>query len=79
MQKERRVLFTANLYRQAGMIEVIEPYHGTIFDPACGSGGMFVHSAEFVPRRHHKIAVEARSALYGVEKMSDTAALKLAA
>ncbi len=24
------------------IVEVIEPYHGRIFDPACGSGGMFV-------------------------------------
>jgi type I restriction enzyme M protein len=30
------------------IVEIIEPYHGTIFDPACGSGSMFVHSAEFV-------------------------------
>ena len=30
------------------IVEVIEPYHGRIFDPACGSGGMFVQSAEFV-------------------------------
>jgi type I restriction enzyme M protein len=28
--------------------EVIEPYHGRILDPACGSGGMFVQSARFV-------------------------------
>ena len=35
------------------IVEIIEPYHGAILDPACGSGGMFVHSAEFV-RRHHK-------------------------
>lgn len=28
--------------------EVIEPYHGKVFDPACGSGGMFVQSANFV-------------------------------
>jgi type I restriction enzyme M protein len=27
---------------------VIEPYHGQILDPACGSGGMFVQSARFV-------------------------------
>ena len=27
------------------IVEVIEPYHGRIFDPACGSGGMFVQSA----------------------------------
>lgn len=30
------------------LVEVIEPYHGRIFDPACGSGGMFVQSANFV-------------------------------
>jgi type I restriction enzyme M protein len=52
------------------IVEVIEPYRGTIFDPACGSGGMFVHSAEFV-RRHHK-APEREISVFGVEKMSDT-------
>jgi type I restriction enzyme M protein len=52
------------------IVEIIEPYHGTIFDPACGSGGMFVHSAEFV-RRHHKSPSKEIS-IYGVEKMSDT-------
>ena len=52
------------------IVEVIEPYHGSIFDPACGSGGMFVHSAEFV-RRHHK-APEREISIFGVEKMSDT-------
>ena len=34
------------------IVEVIEPYHGRIFDPACGSGGMFVQSARFV--ENHK-------------------------
>jgi len=52
------------------IVEVIEPYRGTIFDPACGSGGMFVHSADFV-RRHHA-APERDISIYGVEKMSDT-------
>ncbi len=52
------------------IVEIIEPYHGEILDPACGSGGMFVHSAEFV-RRHHK-APDKELAIYGVEKMSDT-------
>lgn len=52
------------------IVEVIEPYSGKIFDPACGSGGMFVHSAEFV-RRHHS-APERDISIYGVEKMSDT-------
>jgi len=31
------------------IVEIIEPYHGQIYDPACGSGGMFVHSAAFFP------------------------------
>lgn len=52
------------------IVEVIEPYHGKIFDPACGSGGMFVHSAEFV-RRHHKSPTR-EIAVYGTEKMADT-------
>ena len=30
------------------LVEMLEPYHGRVFDPACGSGGMFVQSAEFV-------------------------------
>lgn len=33
------------------LVEIIEPYHGRVYDPCCGSGGMFVQSAEFV-RRH---------------------------
>ena len=52
------------------IVEIIEPYHGSVFDPACGSGGMFVHSAEFV-KRHHKSPSKEIS-IYGVEKMSDT-------
>jgi len=30
------------------MVEMIEPYKGRVFDPCCGSGGMFVQSEEFV-------------------------------
>ncbi len=30
------------------LVEMLEPYHGRVFDPCCGSGGMFVQSAEFV-------------------------------
>jgi len=33
---------------------VIEPAAGTVLDPACGSGGMFVQSARVVERRHEK-------------------------
>jgi len=30
------------------LVEMIEPYKGRVFDPCCGSGGMFVQSEEFV-------------------------------
>lgn len=55
------------------IVEIIQPYHGRIFDPACGSGGMFVQSAEFV-RRHHKNAISELT-VFGTEKASDTVKL----
>lgn len=36
------------------IVEIIEPYHGRIYDPACGSGGMFVQSAEFIKAHQMK-------------------------
>lgn len=33
------------------IVEIIEPFHGRIFDPACESRGMFVQSAALVERR----------------------------
>lgn len=30
------------------LVEMLEPYHGRVYDPCCGSGGMFVQSASFV-------------------------------
>lgn len=55
------------------IVEIIEPYHGKIFDPACGSGGMFVQSAEFVSR-HKKRAAEELT-VFGTEKANDTVKL----
>ena len=52
------------------IVEVIEPYHGRIYDPACGSGGMFVQSAKFVER--HKKNPNTEIAVYGQEKTSET-------
>lgn len=52
------------------IVEVIEPYHGRIFDPACGSGGMFVQSARFV-ENHHKNP-NAEITVYGQEKTEET-------
>tara|TARA_R110002096_G_scaffold34422_7_gene98316 strand:- start:580 stop:2139 length:1560 start_codon:yes stop_codon:yes gene_type:complete len=48
------------------IVEVVEPFHGRILDPACGSGGMFVHSAEFVRRAGKSAASEI--SVFGVEK-----------
>jgi len=52
------------------IVSVIQPFHGKIFDPACGSGGMFVQSAEFV-EEHKKRAIDEIS-IYGQEKTRDT-------
>jgi type I restriction enzyme M protein len=35
------------------MVEIIEPHGGRVFDPACGSGGMFVQSAQFVEQHRN--------------------------
>lgn len=37
------------------LVEMIEPYKGRIYDPACGSGGMFVQSEKFVEEHQGKI------------------------
>ena len=31
------------------LVEMIEPYRGRVYDPCCGSSGMFVQSVEFIP------------------------------
>jgi type I restriction enzyme M protein len=53
--------------------EIIEPYHGKVYDPACGSGGMFVQSAAFV-EGHQKVAGDELSC-FGQEKTADTVRL----
>lgn len=55
------------------IVEIIEPFHGRIFDPACGSGGMFVHSAHFVKR--HSQSPGAELSIYGQEKTGETVRL----
>jgi len=55
------------------IVETIEPYHGRIFDPACGSGGMFVQSARFV--ENHKKNPNAEIMVYGQEKTGETVRL----
>ena len=55
------------------LTEIIEPYHGRILDPACGSGGMFVQSARFVAE--HKKNPAAELSIHGVEKTDETGRL----
>ena len=55
------------------IVEVLEPYHGRIYDPACGSGGMFVQSARFV--EHHHKDPGAEIMVYGQERVTDTSRL----
>jgi hypothetical protein len=55
------------------IVEIIEPYHGLILDPACGSGGMFVQSARFVQK--HKKNPNAEISIYGQERVAETVRL----
>jgi type I restriction enzyme M protein len=55
------------------IVELLEPYHGRILDPACGSGGMFVSSARFVSE--HKKNPAAELSIHGVEKTDETGRL----
>lgn len=55
------------------LAQVIEPFHGRILDPACGSGGMFVQSARFVAEHHKNPAAEL--SICGVEKTDETGRL----
>lgn len=49
--------------------EMIEPYDGTIYDPCCGSGGMFVQSLKFVESHHGN---KANISVYGQENTNVT-------
>jgi len=55
------------------MVEILEPFHGRILDPACGSGGMFVQSARFVAE--HKKNPASELSVFGVEKTDETGRL----
>ncbi|MDQ2962943.1 MAG: type I restriction-modification system subunit M [Pseudomonadota bacterium] len=55
------------------MVEILEPFHGRILDPACGSGGMFVQSARFVAERKKNPSSEL--SIFGVEKTDETGRL----
>lgn len=49
--------------------ELLEPYKGVIYDPACGSGGMFVQSIKFIESHHGN---KKEVSIYGQEYTSTT-------
>jgi type I restriction enzyme M protein len=51
------------------LVEMIEPYFGRIYDPCCGSGGMFVQSEKFVEAHEGKLG---DIAIYGQESNQTT-------
>jgi type I restriction enzyme M protein len=55
------------------IVEIIEPFHGRIYDPACGSGGMFVQSARFV--EEHSKNPNTELSIFGQEKTQETVRL----
>ncbi len=52
------------------LVNVIEPDHGVVFDPACGSAGMFVQSSHFI--EHEGLDTMKRVTFYGQEKTATT-------
>lgn len=52
------------------IVDVIEPFHGRLLDPACGSGGMFVQSARFVERHNGEATDEIT--IFGQERVEET-------
>lgn len=51
------------------MVEMIEPYSGRVYDPACGSGGMFVQSLKFIQNHQGNVR---NFSIYGQEKNPTT-------
>lgn len=51
------------------LVEMIEPFEGRIYDPACGSGGMFIQSEKFVEEHQGRID---NLSIYGQELNSTT-------
>lgn len=57
------------------IVNVLEPAHGVLLDPACGSGGMFVQTGDFV--NHAGMIANNTMTFYGQEKVEYNAKLCL--
>ena len=55
------------------IVQFLEPYHGRVLDPACGSGGMFVQSARFVPEHRKNPSTEL--SIHGQEMVGSIVAI----
>jgi type I restriction enzyme M protein len=59
------------------LVEILAPFKGKIYDPACGSGGMFVQSARFKDAHQKTLGRKGDLAIYGQELMAQTRRLCL--
>jgi type I restriction enzyme M protein len=59
------------------LVEILAPFKGKIYDPACGSGGMFVQSAKFKDAHQKTLHKKGDLAVYGQELMAQTRKLCL--
>lgn len=63
-------------FTPTGLIKInrlkLEPYKGKVFDPACGSGGMFVQSANFIDEHKERRFSRKNISIYGQEKTLET-------
>ena len=59
------------------LVEILAPFKGTIYDPACGSGGMFVQSSRFKDAHQKTLKKKGDLSIHGQELMADTRRLCL--
>ena len=52
------------------IVEILQPFQGRLLDPGCGSGGMFVQSAEFI--HNHRKNGNGQISIYGTEQVAET-------
>ena len=57
------------------IVEILKPIKGNVYDPACGSGGMFVQSSEFIKRTIQDKEPNDLIRIYGQEKTEETSKL----
>lgn len=59
------------------LVEMLEPFEGRVFDPCCGSGGMFVQAIRFIEAHTGKRSAHTQVSIYGQESNHTTWRLAL--